>query len=255
MRIKRENFMKKNIIAIVLFVITIVIGVGAVIILKNEPAKYTLNYTDNNNLYVIKVFDNKVTVNTKETLTCVKAPCETVDKNFKLTFNEDNTDKVYDVFKTIFTDDTKVKDINANVLSNEQKKVLSAVIINDDSSLEEVPSIEPIKTGNEDEADKKELLFTIRSGRINCLTVVLKVYEDNTYDLETASNVKPTTGTFTYDVKKIIENANKYEKNERGIYTLTTKKGETVTLYDTNKDLTDFLKEINVNLDTCIDFN
>lgn len=244
--------MKKNFIAIIIFALTIVIGSLSIIILNKDVVKYTINYIHNNENYVIKIYENKVTVNYKETVECIKAPCEPIDKSFKVKFDEDSMNKVYDLVDEMFSDDEKVKDIKSNTISKEQKKILNAVITNDDSELKK--GEEPTTKPDENPSSNKNLIFSIRSTRINCETVILKVYDDSTYELYTSSDpqAKPKTGSYSYDVASIIENASKYEDDKKGHFLLTKKDGETIKLYSNNKELREFLDKIKVNLDTCI---
>ncbi len=95
---------------------------------------------------------------------------------------------------------------------------------------------------------KKKLLWTIRSDRLNCPTVVLSLYSDNTYV------IGDKEGTYSYDISKIISQNDQYEEDDIGPYILRTQEGKTYYVYDTNKYLMDFLKSIDVNLDTCQTF-
>ncbi|HBA37961.1 MAG TPA: hypothetical protein DCY94_04500, partial [Firmicutes bacterium] len=156
--------MKKNIIAILIFVVVIVASIASVMILKNDKTKYTMNYTaEDNKLYVIKLFENKITVSSNDRENCLNDICNENGYTFRVTFNEDNTDKVYEVFKELFTDDEKTKDIAFSAISSEQKKILNAVVVNDDSTL----TTEKDETPVEKPENKKELIFTIKSDRIN----------------------------------------------------------------------------------------
>ena len=92
-------------------------------------------------------------------------------------------------------------------------------------------------------------LFEVYSSRILCETVKLEIYNDHTYKYYDGKSV--SSGTYSYDVKKIIENNDKYEKNDYGVYILKTK-NKKYEIYDTNDDLISLLKEINIDLDTCI---
>lgn len=60
---------------------------------------------------------------------------------------------------------------------------------------------------------------------------------------------KPTTGTYTYDIKEIFLNLKKANKK---YYIITTGTGETYTTDQENEKLNEFLEEIDVNLDACL---
>ncbi len=96
---------------------------------------------------------------------------------------------------------------------------------------------------------KKILLFTIQSERIDCPAVVLSVYSDNTYV------IGDKKGTYSYDVSKIISKNNRYEETDLGPYILKNQNGKIYYIYDTNKEFQEFLESIDVNLDTCQNFN
>ena len=55
---------------------------------------------------------------------------------------------------------------------------------------------------------------------------------------------------YNYDVNKILDSVNKYEKNSRGPFILEYN-NEKMELYDNNDVLNDFLRTINVYLDVC----
>lgn len=105
------------------------------------------------------------------------------------------------------------------------------------------------------EKNNRELYFSIQSNRLNCSTVVLNVYKNKTYEyvyeIVSENKTNSLSGTFKYDVQKIINNASNYQENDRGPYTLKINNTNIITLYDNNKELKEFLDEININLDTC----
>lgn len=239
--------MKKSIIAILIFIVVILGTCLSIIFLKNEPPKYTLNYTaDDFKIYSIKMYNNKVTVSGNRETNCVEN-CDKTAYTFKVGFSEDNLDKIFNLFNDLFKDGEKTKDLTAANVPKEDKLIISAMIKNDETKLnspaQEIPK-----------EDTKELLFTLKSIKIDCQTVLLTVYDDGTYELQEKLpfTSTPTTGKYTYDVTKIVANNDKYEPNDKGYFILTKSSGEEIKIYDSNKDLTDFLKEINVNLDTCI---
>ena len=108
--------------------------------------------------------------------------------------------------------------------------------------------------------DKEKIInnFEIQSARINCKTIKLKVYEDKTYKVihgyEEDNKEVISTGSFNYDVTKIMKNNHKY-KNDHGPYYLISEDGIEYEVYDNNEYLIEFLDEIDIDLDTCLEFN
>ena len=88
--------------------------------------------------------------------------------------------------------------------------------------------------------------FELYSNRINCVTIKLNVYEDKeTENIETRS--------FKYDITKILKYNHQYE-DANPTYILTSDNGEKYNVYSENKYLLEFLEEININLDTCLEY-
>ncbi len=92
---------------------------------------------------------------------------------------------------------------------------------------------------------ERNLLFEIYSDRLDCYTVLLKVYDNNTYQVEDKK------GTYSYDVSQIIQKNNQYQKDEKGPFILKYHDGKVYNVYETNVELMEFLDSIDVNLDTC----
>lgn len=141
-------------------------------------------------------------------------------------------------------------------------------------------NIEYIK--QEKEVIKKEdivldngLLFSISWTRSNCVPVQLSIYDDGKYELYTdyracsinescnlmLKYTKKETGTYDYDVMKIINNSiiadnmtfTNTNRSEFEIYTGNGKKVYMLITNSNNKYLKEFLKQIDVNLKTCAD--
>ena len=63
----------------------------------------------------------------------------------------------------------------------------------------------------------------------------------------------PKTGSYNYDISKLISNINNYEDNDIGPYYIKAYNGESYTTYNTNKELQDLLKELNIQLEKCLE--
>jgi len=97
--------------------------------------------------------------------------------------------------------------------------------------------------------------FEIYSMRLNCHTIKLEVKNDKTYKVIYGyknNEEISKDGKFIYDVSKIVDNNYKYEDSEYGAYSLKTIDGKTYNIFASNQDLINFLKEIDIDLDTCL---
>ena len=116
----------------------------------------------------------------------------------------------------------------------------------------------------EDITDENGLIFRIeRNNDINnCDSVFLLVYSDGTYKFTTTKLIQkgeivhpileyeePISGTYEYDIKDIFLNLKQVSKK---YYKITTGSNETYLTDKDNEKLITFLKEIDVDLDTCM---
>ncbi len=111
---------------------------------------------------------------------------------------------------TIIKNDIVNKAINKNFSINVKKEDLT--ISDDDFKY----IFEEQQQKENDES--KKLSYTISYNGINCLTPTLYLYNDNTYKYYytfSTDNKKivPKTGTYNYDITKIINSIEKYEEN------------------------------------------
>ena len=104
------------------------------------------------------------------------------------------------------------------------------------------------------------LIFEITSGRINCSTGILKVYNNGVYRYyryKSLNGVRDDNenydeGKYKYNVLKILNNNKIYkDDSKRGPYSLKDRCGKDYAVYDSNRELNEFLEEININLDSC----
>lgn len=122
----------------------------------------------------------------------------------------------------------------------------------DDISLEEI-------------TNENGLIFRIERNDVtsDCDSIFLEVYDDGTYKLTTTEITsngnglshpilvyeEPSSGTYQYDIKDIFLELKQVSKK---YYIITTGTNETYTTDQDNEKLREFLKEINVDLDTCM---
>ena len=108
---------------------------------------------------------------------------------------------------------------------------------------------------DEDKTTQNINSFEIYSMRLNCHAIKLEVKEDKTYKVIYGyknNEEISKDGKFIYDVSKIVDNNYKYEDSEYGAYSLKTIDGKTYNISASNQDLINFLKEIDIDLDTCL---
>lgn len=106
--------------------------------------------------------------------------------------------------------------------------------------------------------DEAKLSYTISYNGINCPTPTLYLYSDNTYEYYYTfgtDNEKliPKTGTYNYDIKKIINNIDKYEENSFGPYSIKEENGKNYTTYNTNAELQELLSSLDITLEKCLE--
>ena len=118
--------------------------------------------------------------------------------------------------------------------------------------------IKSIIENNESYLDEEspKILYIISYHGINCLTPSLVLYDDNTYefyDTFTINNepVVPKTGTYNYDLTKLIQNIEKYPQDPLGPYSIQGK-DTSYTTYSSNVELKELLNSINVSLTGCL---
>ena len=102
-----------------------------------------------------------------------------------------------------------------------------------------------------------KLAYTISYSGMNCPTPTLYLYNDNTYKYYytfSTDNEKliSKTGTYNYDIKKIINNIDKYEENNFGTYSIKEENGKNYTTYNTNTELQELLTSLDITLEKCL---
>lgn len=105
--------------------------------------------------------------------------------------------------------------------------------------------------------NKKELVFSLKSTNLKCLSPSLEVYNDNTYELfatirdENDSLVTIKKGTYNYNLDLILnDNISNYLVDSDSAHILIDGDGKEYRL-DVYEPLDTFLKSIDVNIDVC----
>lgn len=169
-----------------------------------------------------------------------------INKSFFLDFKYENMLKVKNFINDQFINTNK-NYMNINILNDDELRIMESIVYNNEYYMD-----------NYDDTESNELVFEVHSNRLNCPTVSLEIYSNNTYKykygIKFNGDVLVNTGTYTYDIQKILNNIDNYEDNNRGVYLLETKSGQTHILYDNNVELKEFLNEINIVLDKCMEY-
>ncbi len=206
-----------------------------------EKYEYRIEYDGSNtvsyNIYFKEdgtILVKKATINEDYDITNIE--------DYQLSFSDKNKKilKEY-VQKEAESSDSKVI-LKSATLYKDEKAIIQSMVENKESYLE----------GIEETA---KLAYVITYHGINCLTPVLRLYTDNTYELydtysETA--VVPKTGNYSYDMKKLLANVNQYEESPIGTYTIQDSDNHSYSTSASNMEVNELLSSINVRLDKCI---
>ena len=209
-----------------------------------EEYKYKIEYSKNDCLTYVIYFKNDNSILVKELK--INNDYDIVSVNtFLLDFSPKN--------KAILTDyiEKETKKENSNIiykyatLRKDEINIFNSIVENDESYLNNI----------ENEAN---LSYTISYVGINCPTPTLYLYSDNTYeyyDTFSADNEMriPKTGTYDYDISKIINNIDKYEENEFGLYYIKEENGKNYETYNTNTELQELLSSLDITLEKCLE--
>lgn len=235
--------MKNKLLIIVGVLLFVLIGVGVYYSMSkkdNKTGNMVLLYNDSITYRITKT-NETVNVKYEEQPQCITEPCPKLNMDYNLDFSKDNMEKVYQLFDRLGKKDKEVTISNSS-LTTDEKKVMHAIVTNDESYFKK--EVE----GN--------LLFTIRYNNLNCPTVILNVNKDKTYNLITGAsndNISSTNGTYDYNVTDII-NSDDISFNAVYNYQITLADGTVEYIKDDNSKLKEFLTKINVNLETCQKF-
>ena len=209
-----------------------------------EEYKYKIEYSKNDSLTYDIYFKNDNSILVKKLK--INNDYDIVSVNtFSLDFSQKN--------KVVLTDyiEKEIKKENGNViykystLQKDEINIFNSIVENDESYLNNI----------ENEA---KLSYTISYSGINCPTPTLYLYSDNTYeyyDTFSTDNEKliPKTGTYDYDITKIINNIDKYEGNKFGPYYIKEENGKNYTTYNTNTELQELLTSLDITLEKCLE--
>lgn len=249
--------MNKN-LKIIIGIIVIVIFVLGIIVCKNKfsaanDIEYIIVYYDDKipgSVSDIKITKSKVQIIT--TTSCSAVNCDIKPQKETFNYSSENIEKLITFINDNFSSN-KVE-IYEGQLTSSQNEVIQGILLG-----ERFFEINLKKYNSKVETEKNQkLAFTISYNGINCPTPILYLYDDNTYKyyykLGIGSDVNiPKIGIYNYEINKIIDNIDKYEENAAGPYYIKDANGQTYVTYDTNVELQEFLKSVNIELAKCLE--
>ena len=209
-----------------------------------EEYKYKIEYSKNDSLTYDIYFKNDNSILVKKLK--INSDYDIVSVNtYSLNFSQKNKSLLFDYVKK------EVKKENDNIiykystLQKDEINIFNSIIENNETYLNNIES-------------EAKLTYTISYNGINCPTPTLYLYSDNTYEYYYTfgtDNEKliPKTGTFNYDITKIISNIDKYEENSFGPYLIKEENGKNYTTYNTNTELQELLTSLDIKLKKCLE--
>ena len=209
-----------------------------------EEYKYKIEYSKNDSLTYDIYFKNDNSILVKKLK--INSDYDIVSVNtYSLNFSQKNKNILFDYVEK------EVKKENNNIiykystLQKDEINIFNSITENNEAYLNNIES-------------KTKLTYTISYNGINCPTPTLYLYSDNTYEYYytfDTDNEKliPKTGTYNYDITKIINNIDKYEENSFGPYSIKEENGKNYTTYNTNTELQELLTSIDITLEKCLE--
>lgn len=209
-----------------------------------EEYKYKIEYSKNDSLTYDIYFKNDNSILVKKLK--INSDYDIVSVNtYSLNFSQKNKNILFDYVEK------KVKKENNNIiykystLQKDEINIFNSITKNNEAYLNNI-------------ASEAKLTYTISYNGIKCPTPTLYLYSDNTYEYYYTfgtDNEKliPKTGTYNYDITKIINNIDKYEENSFGPYSIKEENGKNYTTYNTNTELQELLKSLDITLEKCLE--
>lgn len=80
-------------------------------------------------------------------------------------------------------------------------------------------------------------------------------YKKVIFAINESNNLILKSGIYNYDIKKIIDNIDKYKDDNHGSYSIIDENGNEYITYSTNIELEELLSSLNITLKTCLASN
>lgn len=202
-----------------------------------EEYKYKIEYSKNDNLTYIIYFKDDKSILVKKLKINDDYDIVNID-TYSLDFSKKNLDILNNyIEKEAKTENSNVIYKNVN-LKKDEVNIINSMVENKESYFENI--------------DKEvKLSYTINYYGIKCPTSSLYLYSDNTYEYyytftSSVEKLIPKTGTYNYDITKIINNNDKYEESNYGLYLIEDSNGNEYDIYYTNMEMQEFLESLDI---------
>ena len=208
-----------------------------------EEYKYKIEYSKNDSLSYDIYFKNDNSILVKKLKINSDYDIVSVD-TYALNFSQKNKAKLNDYIEKEVKKENKNVIYKYSTLQKDEINIFNSIVKNNESYLNNIEN-------------EVKLAYTISYSGMNCPTPTLYLYNDNTYKYYytfSTDNEKliPKTGTYNYDIKKIINNIDKYEENNFGTYSIKEENGKNYTTYNTNTELQELLTSLGITLEKCL---
>ena len=209
-----------------------------------EEYKYKIEYSKNDNLSYDIYFKEDNSILVKKLKINNDYDIVKID-TYSLNFSKESIKVLTDYIEKEIKNNNKNSNIiyKYSTLKKDEINIFNSIVENDESYLKNIEN-EP------------KLSYTISYNGINCPTPILYLYSDNSYEYYYTfatddQKLIPKTGTYNYDITKIIKNIDKYKENNFGPYTINDANGNNHTTYNTNTELKELLNSLNLTLEKC----
>ncbi len=208
-----------------------------------EEYKYKIEYSKNDDLTYDIYFKKDNSILVKKLKINTDYDIVKVD-TYSLDFSKKNKNILFDYVKKEVTKENDNIIYKNATLQKDEINIFKSIVENNESYLNNI----------ENEA---KLSYTISYNGIDCPTPTLYLYSDNTYEYYDTFGIgnkklTPKTGTYNYDIKKIISNIDKYEENSAGPYSIKEENGKNYITYNTNTELQELLTSLDITLEKCL---
>lgn len=209
-----------------------------------EEYKYKIQYSESDNLSYYIYIKNDDSIIVKKVKTNDNYDITNVN-TYSLDFSQKNKTILTDyALKELKKDKDKGNVIYKNsLLRKDEINIFNSITKNDESYL--------------NNAENVKLSYTISYEGIDCDTPNLYLYSDNSFEYDTfainESNEQILkSGIYNYDIKKIIDNIDKYKDDNHEPYSIIDENGNKYITYSTNSELEELLSSLNVTLKKCL---
>lgn len=198
---------------------------------KNDSLTYEIYFKDDNTILVKRLEINNYAIKKVDT--------------YKLDFKKENISILNNYIIEEVKKENRNTIIKSSTLLKDEINIFNSIVENNEEYL----------NNNENEP---KLSYTIEYEGIECDTPTLYLYSDNTYEYHDKFSINnkkitPKIGNYDYDITKIINNIDKYEKNDFESYIIKDKDGKSYITSTTNIELNELLTSLDVKLDKCLE--